>query len=497
MLHFEVKNLGPIAEGAVDLKPLTIFIGKNNCGKSYLATLVYAVLKSLSGGHLDFRVFPLLYRHRTDVFYHSEFSYAGAPVSWPAWESWVKESVNAALSPNGENVELPSQEVLARYKAQVLEGATKITQSYAEGLQHELQRCYASKVVELRRRGSSTGDFAVSLKLQAMGMNFFLDGNTVTVRPDIAIDDHLVKKALLGTVKETGMHRLRGRPPYSPERLSNEILLESASFIYNSLLSDLWVSAYYLPAARSGILQSHKALSSYIVSRSPFAGIVDFEIPKFSGVIVDFLSSLLRLERQKPGSLDKLAKFLEGDVLRGDIKMEVDEHNYPEILYKVANGVFPLHRTSSMVSEVAPIVLFLRYIIKPGDVIIIEEPEAHLHPENQRKLARVLVGLVRAKVKVLITTHSDYLVQQLSNFVALGGVGEPDRAKEGYRVQDYLNAEDVGAYLFKFDEAKDGSVVEEVKVNSSEGIDAEEFGKVAEELYDQSVTLQQKVLRDK
>ena len=40
MLTISVKNFGPIAEGSVDLKPLTIFVGPSNTGKSYMATAV-------------------------------------------------------------------------------------------------------------------------------------------------------------------------------------------------------------------------------------------------------------------------------------------------------------------------------------------------------------------------------------------------------------------------------------------------------------------------
>ena len=49
MLTISVKNFGPIAEGSVDLKPLTIFVGPSNTGKSYMATAVYAVMRSNVG----------------------------------------------------------------------------------------------------------------------------------------------------------------------------------------------------------------------------------------------------------------------------------------------------------------------------------------------------------------------------------------------------------------------------------------------------------------
>jgi predicted ATPase len=39
-LEVEVENFGPISSGRVRLKPLTIFIGPNNSGKSYTAMLI-------------------------------------------------------------------------------------------------------------------------------------------------------------------------------------------------------------------------------------------------------------------------------------------------------------------------------------------------------------------------------------------------------------------------------------------------------------------------
>ena len=66
MLTISVKNFGPIAEGSVDLKPLTIFVGPSNTGKSYMATAVYAVMRAVEGRpqvpyirHLESRRIPV------------------------------------------------------------------------------------------------------------------------------------------------------------------------------------------------------------------------------------------------------------------------------------------------------------------------------------------------------------------------------------------------------------------------------------------------------
>ena len=44
-----IKDFGPITNSKLELKPLTVFVGPNNSGKSYAARMVHAVFHSLSG----------------------------------------------------------------------------------------------------------------------------------------------------------------------------------------------------------------------------------------------------------------------------------------------------------------------------------------------------------------------------------------------------------------------------------------------------------------
>ena len=110
---------------------------------------------------------------------------------------------------------------------------------------------------------------------------------------------------------------------------------------------------YYLPAARSGILQGHKAIASVMVAGSPLVGIDRLEIPRLTGVIADFITILLMFERRQEGPLAQIARFLETDLMQGSISLEADKLEYPEIYYQTSAARFQLHRTSSMVSELA------------------------------------------------------------------------------------------------------------------------------------------------
>jgi predicted ATPase len=55
-LRIEIENFGPIASGSFELRPLTLFIGPNNTGKSYAATLAHSIVRTIRSGVFFSRV---------------------------------------------------------------------------------------------------------------------------------------------------------------------------------------------------------------------------------------------------------------------------------------------------------------------------------------------------------------------------------------------------------------------------------------------------------
>ena len=51
---------------------------------------------------------------------------------------------------------------------------------------------------------------------------------------------------------------------------------------------------------------------------------------------------------------------------------------------------------------------------------MIDEPELNIHPENQRHIARLLARLVNAGLRIVISTHSDYIVREFNSLLMLG-----------------------------------------------------------------------------
>ena len=162
----------------------------------------------------------------------------------------------------------------------------------------------------------------------------------------------------------------------------------------------------------------------------------------------------------------------------------------PDVTYETEAGKFTLNQTSSMVTELAPVILFLKYLIRPGHLLILEEPESHLHPAAQRQLARGIVRLVNAGVRVLITTHSDIIVSQINNLLALRQASPELIESGGFEPEDFLQPEQVGAYLFRYSQELGGCETLPLDIDVDTGIDEDEFAAVFESIYDESIALQ-------
>jgi predicted ATPase len=206
-----------------------------------------------------------------------------------------------------------------------------------------------------------------------------------------------------------------------------------------------------------------------------------------TGVISDFLSELVGLDTRVVTELDPIATYLEDRIMRGRISSREDRGGGPrDIRYTDERGhEFRLHRTSSMISEIAPLVLYLRHLVDPDELLVIEEPESSLHPETQLRLAEALVKAVDSGARVLLTTHSDYFLSAVNQSIQAGTLAESTGT--GGSAPSPIKASRVGAYLFRPSAA--GTAVRRLPVSARHGIPEEEFGRVAEDLYEQAVEL--------
>ncbi|EHK7404746.1 DUF3696 domain-containing protein [Vibrio parahaemolyticus] len=106
--------------------------------------------------------------------------------------------------------------------------------------------------------------------------------------------------------------------------------------------------------------------------------------------------------------------FIKAQALK-NADITTNQYTFDGESYRAINVGFGL-------SYVLPIVLAL-LVTKPGGLVIIENPEAHLHPKGQSYLGRLIQRTAEAGVQVIIETHSDHL---------LNGIRVAARLSENY-----------------------------------------------------------------
>ena len=142
----------------------------------------------------------------------------------------------------------------------------------------------------------------------------------------------------------------------------------------------------------------------------------------------------------------------------------------------IATQSMGLHMTSSTVKSLFGLWFYLENQAQPGDLLMIDEPELNIHPENQRHIARLLARLVNAGLRVVISTHSDYIVREFNSLLMLSQDNGELRDRHDYSEDEVLNVEQVSACLF------DKQKITPFEINPEDGIYATTFDTVIEDL---------------
>ena len=477
--RLEVEHFGPIAGASVDLRPLTVLIGPSNTGKSYLAILLYALHRSLS------RMDALPSRHylrslrRTNP---DRFDSVGKSLL-----SWMY-----AAEPNPS---LPPE--VAAFIRRNLGGDGTLAAAIAD----EIGRCFGvDPLRDLIQHPGSTKQATVSLSMPpespspSIGLQFVIGEKEHRLR-ETAWNPASIPAEEIGEIR--GFHdRLADREDLDGEFLFPRLLARLSDFLLSQALEPVLQNAYYLPADRTGVMHSHQMVVSTLIQSATTAGLRGGMAtpPILSGVLADFLEKLIQMGREdgrrRRRARTHLAAGLEQNILAGAVQVKQNEAGYPGFTYRPQDweNDLPLIRTSSMVSELAPVVLYLRHEVRPGDVLIIEEPEAHLHPAMQTALARELARMVRAGIRVVMTTHSEWLLEQIGNLVRLSNL--PEDRRSGIKAGDVaLDARQVGVWLFQTKERPGGSVVKELALDPETGLFPADFDRVSDELYNEGAAI--------
>ena len=118
----------------------------------------------------------------------------------------------------------------------------------------------------------------------------------------------------------------------------------------------------------------------------------------------------------------EISRQIEDDILGGEVSMTKNGDVEFRAKSMLKSKRLPFHLSSSIVKTMASLVIYLRHMARPSDTLIIDEPEMNFHPDVQVVLAKIFAVLVNKGLKVVVSTHSDYIVREFNNLIMAGAI---------------------------------------------------------------------------
>lgn len=414
-MKITVKNLGVLRQAEFDLGDLTIICGGNNSGKTYATYALYGFLKTWrnyrgpmrQGRKIPKRSIEELMNDGVAVIDLTEYVRKAEAALDDMCNRYTDRLSNVFAAPRERFRDTRFRVSLDRDALSESVKSKSIDKSYGTRNRETFSIYTAKGSTELRifllvdKQGIKIPDFAIRSRIAE------------------AIDDIIFGQFFPDTFIS------------SAERTGAAIFRKELNFAHNRLLKEI-------SQADDNVDPRELLYKSY----------QDYALPVENNV--DFVRRL--------GNTTKDSSFLANDhpeilmwfddVVGGAYRVTRNDELY--FVPKNKQVRLDMDESSSSVRSLLDVGFYLRHVAKVGDLLIVDEPELNLHPENQRRVARLFARLVNLGVKVFLTTHSDYIVKELNTLIMLNH-DEPYlkriAEREGYESSELLAVEKVKVYV--------------------------------------------------
>ena len=428
-MKFVFKNLGPINEAELELGDLTIIAGRNNTGKTYVAYTLYGFLKIWSTSIQASELLGELDRESQSSDVALQLSNLKRLSKTVIEEGQAKWSVDRETL--GRTRKVFMREIARGFSAEALPGVFSSSEKDFEDASLEVapDEAFPEAVPSQTLHLSTEDEFTITY----------------------SNDEICIRRSKVG----------RKSPP-------SDIIRVILSDLYLSFLFPELLDPFILSTERFGISLFYKELDftkNRLVellqemgkdqkrkSSRPFL-VIDKMAGRYALPIrdnINYTRDIPDLQKRRSQVYDfKLFNNIES-ITGGHYRSSGDDIRFISKARKAPSFDIPLHIASSSARGLSDLYFFLRYVAKKNQLLIIDEPESHLDTANQIQFARLLVRAVHAGLKVLITTHSDYIVKEINNLLMLSRdfKDKPKVLKKlKYSAHDFLDPDSVRAYV--------------------------------------------------
>lgn len=428
-----VKNFGKIKKAEIELSDLVLFIGDNNSGKSYLMTLIYGL-----ANHSE-DIINILFQNENFLFDLQHYKD-------------VKNIINKHLEYNKKHYKDISNAINESNISNITQVLTKeYLLSFDEliliiKLFNFLLNKYKEKVLQfIFNSNENVINFEyINFHINVKDFKVFIENES---NFSIVYKHHINKYKNIGNFNHNSYLK----------QIINDISVELLNYAFNGHLKKI-----FLPTSRTGFFLSYKELAKQSVT-SAF-NIENQKIKTlFQKPISDFINNLIDLSKEyKENKVYKYIIEIFHNMIQGKIEVNAETGGY---YYKPNNTdlKIPMYLNSAVITETAPLYLFLKYGKYIGSIFI-EEPEMSLHLKLQKQMARIIINLVNKNINLIISTHSDTILEHINNMLKLNSINDKDKKnnllkKYSYTENDIIDIEKIRIYQFNIDKYNTTNII--------------------------------------
>ena len=449
-LKIRLRNLGILKQAEFSLGDLTIICGENNTGKTYATYALYGFL----GDWREYIRFPV-----RNAQIQSLITDGGLKIELAQYVEKADQILAEACKRYTDRLDT----VFAVHEDRFNQSEFHVEIRCPDIFNKEIERNRVGFATYSKNKGSK--ELTVALVVQEeRGREIDLDYAKAVINFIIsdAIFSDSFPNPFISSTERTGATIFRKELNFARNRLFEEMGRADQKIDPRELL--------------------FKAYQSY---PSPIEENVDF-----IRELEDITKRKSFIAKEHP---EVLADF--ADIIGGEYTITQNDQ-----LYYTPKGTrlkLTMVESSSAVRSLLDIGFYLHHIAQEGDLIMVDEPELNLHPETQRRIARLFARLVNLGVKVFITTHSDYIVKELNTLIMLND-DKPHlkriSAENGYdRDTELIDIAQVKVYtatkaLMSLEEGQKkrrrGHTLVEADIDPKFGIKADSFNKTIDKMND-------------